>query len=228
MENHGSEVGNDEIVSIDNATLAIGNAGGSVGNATNLIMPASLTPPIAAPYLTFSDSTNMGTTNVKPPNIFQRMYMRATRSINESNYKYKFVTHKVTSYEDKYWSVVRVNEEGHVWYKVFRGWWGGRFLYRCGILRGYSLYWESIPKREKLEATLGAAYLGVDQTITDDKKRRKQIKFIQETCKTDPDNLKMISELDKLDKGVGVEDGPTGDMYAQQFTVSGSGTFSGP
>lgn len=228
MENHGNEINNDISQSGSVTIPASAGIGSNVGGGpaeTPVLTPGNY------PNLLIGGGTNFTTTGMespyyKKPNVFQRIYMRLTRSINESNYKHDSISYKLITYDDKYWAVIRANESGLVWFKVFRGWRGGQLLYRCGILRGLSLYWESVPQREKIEATLGAACLKVEETIRKDQKRRKQIAFIKETCKTDPDNLKMIAELDKLDKGIPTEETKV-DMYAPQFTVSGSGTYSG-
>ena len=158
----------------------------------------------------------------KDPGILKRIYMFLTRSVNESNYKHDFISNIITVHADRYWSVIRVNEQGQVYYKVFRGWFGGRWLYRCGILRGYTLYWESVLSREKLESTLGLAHLKIEELIKQDKKRLEKVEFIKAICKTDPDNLKIIAELDKLDKGIEVS-------HTQEvaFAVSSPGTVSG-
>lgn len=160
---------------------------------------------------------------VREPSLLKRIYMFLTRSVNESTYKHDFVSSIITVHADRYWSVIRVNEQGQVYFKVFRGWFGGRWLYRCGILRGYALYWESVPAREKLESTLGLAHLRVEEMISQDKKRLENVDFIKAVCKTDPDNLKMIAELDKLDKGIDVSYNPN-----VAFTASSSGAGSGP
>ena len=160
----------------------------------------------------------------REPSLLKRIYMFLTRSVNESNYKYNFVNNTITVHADRYWSVIRVNEQGQVYYKVFRGWFGGRWLYRCGILRGYSLYWESVPSREKLESTLGLTHLKIEEMISQDKKRLENVKFINEICKTDPDNLKIIAELDKLDKGLDVSHNEGTASFA---VASSSGTVSG-
>jgi len=159
----------------------------------------------------------------REPNLLKRLYMFLTRSVNENNYTHHAsISNIITVHPDRYWSVIRVNEQEQVYYKVFRGWFGGRWLYRCGILRGYDLYWESVQSREKLESTLGLTHLKIEEMIKKDKKRLEKIDFVKAICKTDPDNLKIIAELDKLDKGI---DQSYDEGVA--FTVSSPGTVSG-
>ena len=219
-----NDVGSGGIVSVPTASIVAPNVtvGGQVNvGPVTLGTSAGTNLTFASPY---EESDTLKDTG-NEPNLLKRIYMFLTRSVNESNHIYTFVSNTITVHADRYWSVIRVNEQGQVYYKVFRGWFGGRWLYRCGILRGYSLYWESVPSREKLESTLGLTHLKVEEMISKDKKRRKNIEFVKEICKTDPDNLKIIAELDKLDKGIN-ESYDEGASVA--FAVSGAGTGSGP
>lgn len=161
--------------------------------------------------------------------FFKRISMFFTHPVADTNYKYNFISRIITTYEDRYWSLIKVNENGQVYFKLFRGWWG-RFLYKFGIVRGSDLYWDSVPPRDELASTLGLTHLQIEHMIKKDLEKRASIKNIKELCTTDPDNLKMIAELDKLDKGIQIDDTKQDDgaMMAQTFTVSGSGTYSGP
>jgi len=178
-----------------------------------------------------SAGTNFGDVERRPrilTRIFQRISMFFTHPVLESSYKYNFISRIVNTYEDRYWSIIKVNENGQVYFKIFRGWWGGRLLYKCGILRGTKLYWDSVPLREKLESTLGSTYLQIEHMMKKDLERRNSVKNVKELCKTDPDNLKMIAELDKLDKGTQIDDirQDAGVMVGPAVTVAGSGTYS--
>ncbi len=231
VEDKIHNVENDNVV-VNFPTVAIGSGNVTVGpdewGPTVTVGPGAwgtstsgnsnqftFSPPVAEP----ESLKDVG----KEPNILKRIYMLLTRSVNETNYKHNFVSNTTTLYPGRYWSVIRVNEQGQVYFKVFRGWFGGRWLYRCGLFRGQTIYWESVPSREKLESTLGLTHLKIEEVISQDKKRHENIEFIKAICKTDPDNLKIIAELDKLDKGVDVS-------YNEgvAFSVSGSGTGPGP
>ena len=208
---------------VNSPTVAIGpgevsGGPGAWGTSTGGISSTSNKFVFSSPVAEVESLKDVG----REPNILKRIYMLLTRSVNESNYKFNFVSNTITVHADRYWSVIRVNEQGQVYFKVFRGWFGGRWLYRCGILRGYTLYWESVPSREKLESTLGLTHLKIEEMISQDKKRRENVEFVKAICKTDPDNLKIIAELDKLDKGVDVS--YNSDV---SFTVSSPGTVSG-
>ena len=220
-DNNGNEV----------ETVSIGNlGGGSVGNIG--IMPDVSNPQIVTN--TGTNYTDQYDQSGKEPRVFikfwKRILMFFNRPVMQSNYVYNFISRIVTTYEDRYWSLIKVNENGQVYFKLFRGWWGGRFIYKFGIRRETELYWDSIPPREKLEATLGATYLCIEGMIKKDLEKRTSIKNIKELCKTDPDNLKMIAELDKLDKGTQVDDTKqdAGVLFASSFRVAGSGMYHSP
>ena len=203
-------------------------ASSNLGAATKGVLHGRLAPSVLA-----GTSTNLtlGEVEDRPGLIiqfFKRISMFFTHPVSETNYKYNFISRIITTYEDRYWSLIKVNENGQVYFKLFRGWWG-RFLYRLGVVRGSDLYWDSVPPRDELASTLGLTYLKIECMIKKDLEKRASIKNIRELCTTDPDNLKMIAELDKLDKGSNIDNNEgkdAGAMLAPAFQVAGSGTYS--
>jgi hypothetical protein len=99
-----------------------------------------------------------------------------------------------------YWSLIKVYEEddtvyfklmkGHIFKRIFWRFWN--FYFADGF--------DAAEKRDNLEATLGMAYLKIDELIEVKDKDRSHAKFVKNMMKTDPDNLKMIAGLDTLDR----------------------------
>ena len=220
-----------EVASNDVEGVQASNDLGGIGQATGGFLHGLLSPSVLSG--TSTGANYSGEAQVAPnprilTRIFQRISMFFTQPVLESSYKYNFISRIITTYEDRYWSIIKVNENGQVYFKLFRGWWGGRLLYKCGIRMGTKLHWDSVPPRDELASTLGVTHLQIEFMIKRDTVRRASIKNIKLLCTTDPDNLKMIAELDKLDKGTQVDDTKqdVGAMMLPAFTVAGSGTYS--
>ena len=151
----------------------------------------------------------------------------------------RYTTQKRTvSYPDGYWAKIEINETDHVTYKVFNSGWLAKMFNSVGFRKVLVNGWDSVKQRDTVEATLGATYMAIDESIAADLKSAKHSKFLKEMIKTDPENLKAIAQLDMLDKG----DGPGTDTavepvlsasgvsgmnkYSQNISVSGSGTYA--
>jgi hypothetical protein len=116
-----------------------------------------------------------------------------TKKVNE--YKTRTIR---KNYKGRYYALIKVYEDNdEVYYSINRG---RGLKWMTWYLPWWEFRFEGVKPRESLEATLGVTYLKIDQTLEAMKENKKHAKFVKDILKTDPDNLKMIAELDKLDK----------------------------
>lgn len=140
-----------------------------------------------------------------------------------------------------YWYTISVNDTEDVLYNVYRSgnlvhWWfklTGKEP-KLGALSDVSGGWVSVKKRTHLPATLGAAYQEIDKAIAGHKEIMEHDEYLTEMLKTEPENLKMIEGLEKLEEGepddpnVTYATGP-GQIYtySNNVAIGGTGTYSG-
>jgi hypothetical protein len=117
----------------------------------------------------------------------------------------------VTNHGDGYFSDIRITQEDYIHYKLFRGSWFVKLLYKLGWreprdAEGCKIQWEAIPGQEvrdrKLEVMLGKTYLKIDELIAEEANIDEHEEFILGIADTDPENLKMIAGLKVLDDGM--------------------------
>ena len=147
---------------------------------------------------------------------------------------------RTVSFSDGYWAKIDISDSDHVSYKVFNSGWLAKTFNKIGFRKVLGNGWDSVKKRDTIEATLGATYMAIDEAIEEDLRKMEHNHFLKEMIKTDPENLKAIAQLDMLDKGDGpgteqlstagqVSSAGSGVAFAtpgQNITVSGSGTYS--
>jgi hypothetical protein len=102
------------------------------------------------------------------------------------------------NYKGGYYVLIKVYEDtDEVYYSINRG---RGWKWMTWYAPWWDFQWKLADSRDTLESTLGAMYLKVDTSLESMNANKKHAKFVKDILKTDPDNLKMISELDKLDK----------------------------
>lgn len=132
------------------------------------------------------------------------------------------VTTIKTKHDRGFWSLVRIHQDDFVDYKLMRGRWSW-FKYTFFRISPHSVvgndrnHWycldDQFEKDYKLEVNLGKAFLKIDELIynvvreeaEEVEEIRQKIRhrcFIKDLAKTDPENLKMIAGLKKLDDGL--------------------------
>lgn len=145
-------------------------------------------------------------------------------------------------YSKKYWYTISVSDTEDVHYIVYHT--GNLMYWLCKLLHkepneSLSHGWVSVKKRTHLPATLGAAYQEIDKVVAGHKETMEHDEYLTEMLKTDPENLKMIEGLEKLEEGE-PEAEPEGASpptaatgpgqvytYFNNVAVGGMGTFSG-
>ncbi len=146
---------------------------------------------------------------------------------------------RTVSYSDGYWAKIDISDSDHVSYNVFNSGCLAKKFNKIGFRKVLGNGWDSVKKRDTVEATLGATYMAIDEAIEEDLRKMEHNKFLKEMIKTDPENLKAIAQLDMLDKGdgPGTEQLSTAGQVAsagsgvalpvttQNITVSGSGAY---
>jgi hypothetical protein len=119
-----------------------------------------------------------------------------------------------------YWAVLKVYEDSELVYcSLNHG-------HRWKRLLWHLPYWDFTffeSFGDTLESKLGNAYLKMDKMIEADKGSKGHSKFVKDMVKTDPENLKMIAGLDKLDKAT--NPARLKSAYSSNVTVAGTEMF---
>ena len=110
----------------------------------------------------------------------------------------------------KYWFEIMVQPNDQVQYRIFYKKWYRR-MFRNVDSDSDAAYWafpqsftdwKSVSERSTLEATIGAAYLSIDEAVKEDWENVNHASNVMEILKkADFDGMKMISELEKLENG---------------------------
>jgi hypothetical protein len=150
------------------------------------------------------------------------------------------VTKKVKYHSKGYYYVISVSDIDDVSYQVYNG---GRVSFLLHKATGMAHWprsvdgtrgWKNVRKRTHLPATIGATYVEIDKLIEAHKASLEHNTYTKDLLGVEPDNLKMIEGLEKLqegDPGGEVLDYATGagaSQYSSKLTVSGAGAFFTP
>jgi hypothetical protein len=150
----------------------------------------------------------------------------ATTSVTHNR---EFEVSRIVKREKGYFYVISVDACDEVFYRV---WKGGRIPYyfakifgRFGRdIEGNNGTYQSVTKRSHLPATLGSAYDMIHADIDEDRKQRNHGKYVADMLTTPPENLKMIGDLERLDKGdPDAEPMPQPPLNGAAFGISGNG-----
>ena len=141
------------------------------------------------------------------------------------------VTKKVKYHSKGYYYVISVSDTDDVFYEVYNG---GRVAYLFHKVLGVSTYpqtnvdghrhYNSVRKRTHLPATVGATYLKIDKLIEEHKASLEHNDYAKGILETEPDNLKMIEGLEKLQEGEPEDDASGGASLPYSSHLSGAGT----
>ncbi len=115
-----------------------------------------------------------------------------------------------------FYYIISVNNDDDVHYQVYAGGFIKRTLFKMmgdhphatfvPLAGGDNANWTQVRKRTHLPATIGAAHQEIDEAVAGFKEDDEHAKYAEEILKTNPENLKMIGGLEKLQEGV-EEDG---------------------
>ena len=130
------------------------------------------------------------------------------------------VASKLTGHGDGFWSEIRIYDNDYIRFQLHRGSRFKKLLFWMGLSdgpkdsEGQRAAWDSIGTHQldpgyKLESNLGKTYLLIDEMIAGEMKDEEHRKFIRGIADTDPENLKMIAGLKKLDEGMTAPLSPT-------------------
>ena len=159
------------------------------------------------------------------------------------SYRREYEVSRIVKRSKGYFYVISVDATDDVFFRV---WKVGMFPYMIAKMfkrfgrdiDGNRESWNSVTKRTHLPATLGSAYEKVDEAIKEDIGNLEHDRYVKDMLKTDPENLKMIGGLERLQEGD--VDGPeedlnvgtshsVGGVYSNQLAVtSGNSVYTGP
>lgn len=116
------------------------------------------------------------------------------------------VTRLVKRAKNGYFFVITVNVKDDVHYRVWKGGWFPYVVAKAfkafpRDINGRKSTWNTVTKRSHLPATLGSAYEMIDKAIKGDMEDHDHNLYIKELLVVDPENLKMIGGLEKLQEG---------------------------
>ena len=167
-------------------------------------------------------STGKGYTGVIPDWAYLNMMQNHEVEIRK-------ISTKVRKHNKGYYSDVAVLASDVVCWKVIKTNPVGIFLYKLGLNKKHNVKeWNTSSKYDKLEATLGAAYIAIEKEVDALIRRKDHKKFVKDILNTDPDNLKMISELKKLDgqvEDISVYSNLPSQRLSSSVRVAGQGTY---
>lgn len=145
-----------------------------------------------------------------------------------AEYDREYEVEKVVKQHSKsYYYVLSVSDVDDVFFKIYRGnkvaWWlhktFGAVPSNAEDIGGDD--WNTVRKRTHLPATLGAAHKDIDDAIAEHKEVVEHDKYVAELLETEPENLKMIGDLEKLQEGE-PEDEPGHAQYSSNIAFSGN------
>ncbi len=142
---------------------------------------------------------------------------------------------KTAQHSKGYYYKIRVNSDDTVNYQIYEGGRLARLIYAVThATTGPPIWqasgapsseWSSVRKRTHLPATLGECYEKIDEEIAQLKEAKEHTEYAKGLLDTDPENLKMIGDLEALQEGEG-DDGV--DHQAPTITNVSAGTISIP
>jgi hypothetical protein len=199
-------------------------AGQPVSEVAPLLTPAehaAFAKQMCAPYTTATSVVLNGTSTGNEPAVYDREYE---------------VEQIVKKHSKGYYYLISVNDTDDVYFMVFNGsklaYWLHKLTNRVPPnaekvnAGGCDGNWDIVRKRTHLPATLGAAYQEIDEVVKAHKETYKETlehdDYIAGLLDTEPENLKMIEGLEKLQEGE-----PEAESSASSCGYNSTVSFSG-
>jgi hypothetical protein len=147
----------------------------------------------------------------------------------QAEYHREYEVEKITKPHSKgYYYTLSVSDTDDVFFQVFNG---SKIAYWLHKLTGKEPIntvqvgnvhnsWGTVRKRTHLPATLGAAHTTIDEAVEAHKEALAHDDYVAGLLQTDPDNLKMIEGLEKLQEGEPETDQPPMPAYGFQGNVN--------
>lgn len=167
------------------------------------------------------------------PIIYNTMGLGTTTGNDLTKYDREYEVEKVAKqHSKKYFYVISVSDTEDVHYQVYHGgkiaFWVFKLLienphYWKSTIAGSNTSWKSIRKRTHLPATVGATYLEIDKDIEAHKQTLEHDAYAKGILEAEPDGLKMIEGLEKLQEGEPEDEDPLSPW--QSYNSSASDSF---
>ncbi len=179
-------------------------------------MTAPSSDPLLKPLMTAAQMAKFSSIyTYQMPNVFTGTTTGAQEF--DKNYDKEYEVTKIIKKHSKgYYYIISVSDKDDVFFQIYHGGWIAYLWHKllgvprpleCPIAGGAGPRagddrdnWNSVRKRTHLPATLGAAYLEIDDTIEAHKEVVEHDEYAKELLKTEPENLKMIEGLERLER----------------------------